>query len=112
SATDSLGQELQLNNNALMAVARPGIYTASIDDVPSRYAVNVLPEEADFTRVAAATVYDAVINPDTSPIQSREVRTAQLIEELERPQRMWWYILALVMLLLLAEALIANRTYR
>ncbi|MCG8415016.1 MAG: BatA and WFA domain-containing protein, partial [Pseudomonadales bacterium] len=38
SATDSLGQELQLNNNALMAVARPGIYTASIGDVPSRYA--------------------------------------------------------------------------
>ncbi len=112
SATDSAGQDLQLNNNALMAVARPGIYTASINDAASRYAVNILPEEADFTRVAAATVYDAVINPDTSPIQSREVRTAQLIEELERPQRVWWYILALVMLLLLAEALIANRTYR
>lgn len=112
AATDSRGDSLALNNNALMAVASPGIYTATIDAVESRYAVNVLPEEADFTRVAAATIYDAVINPDTSPIQSREVRTAQMIEELERPQRMWWYILALVMLLLLAEAVIANRTYR
>jgi len=40
------------------------------------------------------------------------VQTAQLIEELERPQRLWWWILGLVMLLLLMEAVIANRTYR
>jgi hypothetical protein len=45
-------------------------------------------------------------------MQSRAVQTAQLIEELERPQRLWWWILGLVMLLLLMEVVIANRTYR
>jgi hypothetical protein len=31
---------------------------------------------------------------------------------LERPQRVWWWILCLTMLLILTEAFIANRTYR
>ena len=90
----------------------PGLITANVDGVEVTYAINILPEESNFTRTAVATLYDRIINPDTDPTQSREVRTAQLIEELERPQRIWWWILALVMLLLLAEVLVANRTYR
>jgi len=35
-----------------------------------------------------------------------------LAEELEGPQRLWWWILSLVMALILLEAVIANRTYR
>lgn len=112
SANDPSGEELPLNNGSVVNPGMPGIMNANIDGVATRFAINFQPEESDFTRVAPATLYDAVINPDTSPIQSREVRTAQMVEELERPQRMWWYILILVMLLLLAEALVANRTYR
>jgi hypothetical protein len=99
-------------DNAVFTATTPGFVTATIDGNETRYAVNFLPEESNLARVAPATLYDAVINPDTSPIQSREVQTAQMIEELERPQRMWWYILVAVMLLILAEAVIANRTYR
>ena len=83
-----------------------------MDDLELSYAVNILPEESNFARTAVASLYDAIINPDTNPNQSSEVRTAQLIEELERPQRLWWWILSLVMLLLLVEAVVANRTYR
>ena len=57
-------------------------------------------------------LFDSIINPDTNPIKSREVQNTQLAEELEQPQRLWWWILSLVMALVLAEALIANRTYR
>ena len=57
-------------------------------------------------------LFDSIINPDTNPIKSREVQNEQLAEELEQPQRLWWWILSLVMALVLAEALIANRTYR
>ena len=57
-------------------------------------------------------LFDSIINPDTNPIKSREVQNAQLVEELEQPQRLWWWILSLVMALVLVEALIANRTYR
>ena len=112
SATDPSGAAIPLVDNSVFTATTPGFVTANIDGNNTRYAVNFLPEESNLTRVAPATLYDAVINPDTSPIQSREVQTAQMIEELERPQRMWWYILVLVMLLILAEAVIANRTYR
>ena len=112
TATDPAGTPIQLVDNSVFTAATPGFVTATIDGNDTRYAVNFLPEESNLARVAPATLYDAVINPDTSPIQSREVQTAQMIEELERPQRMWWYILILVMVLILAEATIANRTYR
>ena len=99
-------------DNAVFTADKPGLITAESGAAVTRYAVNILPRESNLTRLATATLYDDVINPETSPIRSREVQTAQLVEELERPQRLWWWILALVMLLVLAEATIANRTYR
>jgi hypothetical protein len=113
TATDSEGNDIAFANDSFVITAdKPGLIEAAVDGAQISYAVNILPEESSFTRTAVATLYDAIINPDTSPYQSREVRTAQLIEELERPQRLWWWILSLVMLLLLTEAVIANRTYR
>ena len=107
------GTALAFNNDSFVITAtRPGLISVTVDDLELSYAVNILPEESNFARTAVASLYDAIINPDTNPNQSSEVRTAQLIEELERPQRLWWWILSLVMLLLLVEAVIANRTYR
>ena len=100
------------NDDFVVTATEPGFIFANVDQVDYRYAINILPEESDFTRAAVATLYDSIINPDTDITQSRAARTAQLIEELERPQRMWWWILVAVMLLILAEALVANRTYR
>jgi hypothetical protein len=57
-------------------------------------------------------VFDAVINPENESLAPREVRTAALMVELENPQRLWWWILGLVLLLLLAETFIANRAAR
>lgn len=113
TATDASGDNINFSNDGFVITATtPGLITAEVDGEVIRYAVNVLPEESNFARTAVATIYDAIINPDTNPIQSREVQTAQLIEELERPQRLWWWILSLVMLLVIVEAVIANRTYR
>ena len=109
---DANGRSVSLEANNLQRATSPGLFTATSGAVSSRYVVNILPEESNFTRVATSTLYDAVVNPDTSPLQSREAQTAQLIEELENPQRLWWWILMLVMVLLLLEVLVANRTYR
>ncbi|MAK94102.1 MAG: hypothetical protein CMQ69_05775 [Gammaproteobacteria bacterium] len=109
---DANGRSVSLEANNLQRATSPGLFTATSGAVSSRYAVNILPEESNFMRVATSTLYDAVVNPDTSPLQSREAQTAQLIEELENPQRLWWWILMLVMALLLLEVLVANRTHR
>lgn len=109
---DANGRSVSLEANNLQRATSPGLFTATSGAVSTRYVVNILPEESNFTRVATSTLYDAVVNPDTSPLQSRKAQTAQLIEELENPQRLWWWILMLVMVLLLLEVLVANRTYR
>jgi hypothetical protein len=113
SATNSDGQDISFGSgSAAFTADRPGLISVAEDGASTSYAVNILPREANLMRIAPATLYDTLINPETSPIRSREVQTAQLMEELEGPQRLWWWILALVMLLILAEAGIANRTYR
>ena len=86
----------------------------SIDDGESVqfYAVNPDPEESALERIAPSTLQDSVTNAETEPVQSEQVRTAQLVAEIEGPQRVWWWLLLLVMLMLLAETRGANTTYR
>jgi len=112
SVLDADGRSVSFESSNLQRATSPGLFTATSGAGSTRYAVNILPEESDFARVATSTLYDAIVNPDTSPLQSREAQTAQLIEELENPQRLWWWILSLVMVMLLVEVLVANRTHR
>ncbi|MDD9890175.1 MAG: BatA domain-containing protein [Gammaproteobacteria bacterium] len=113
AAQDANGNAIEFTNDGfVIQAATPGFIAADIDGEAARFAVNILPEESNFARTPVENLYDAIINPDTNPIRSREVQTAQLIEELERPQRIWWWLLTLVMVLIVAESLIANRTYR
>ncbi|MEX2130419.1 MAG: BatA domain-containing protein [Pseudohongiellaceae bacterium] len=111
SAVGPDGAALQVENG-VVTVNMPGIVRARVDGEEQFFAVNVLAEESNLLRTPVATIHDDIINPDTNPIPSRQVRTAQLIAELEQPQRVWWWIIGLVMALLLVEARIANRTYR
>jgi hypothetical protein len=111
--TDVDGSETLLDSgNFTVTAAKPGILVAQSDNQRANYAINVLARESNFGKLPVTNLYDRVINPDTSPIQSREVQTAQMIREIEGPQRVWWWLLCLVGLLILAEAVIANRTYR
>jgi hypothetical protein len=75
-------------------------------------AINIAAEAASSRRADIAALTDAIINPETTPTVSEQVRTAQLIADIEQPQRLWWWIVLLVMLLLIIEAWVANRTYR
>ncbi len=113
SARDPSGDEILFtNNDFIIQASKPGFVTVDVGNAEQRFAVNILPEESNFARIPVENVLDSIINPDTNPIKSREVQNAQLAEELEKPQRLWWWILSLVMGLILAESVIANRTYR
>jgi hypothetical protein len=111
--TDVEGNQIELGASEFTVTAdEPGIVVVQSSSQRTNYAVNVQPRESNFAKLPVTNLYDRVINPDTSPIQSREVQTAQMIREIEGPQRIWWWLLCLVGLLILAEAVIANRTYR
>lgn len=75
-------------------------------------AINISADAASGRRADIAALTDAIINPETTPLVSEQIRTAQLIADIEQPQRLWWWIVLLVMGLLLVEAWVANRTYR
>jgi len=113
SVTDAAGAVTQLTpgNRMLTAVSNGFL---SIDDGESVqfYAVNPDPEESALARIAPSTLQDSVTNAETEPQQSEQVRTAQLVAEIEGPQRVWWWLMLLVMLMLLAETRVANTTYR
>ncbi len=89
-----------------------GFYTVETEDSSLVYAVNADPEESELEKMAPSALQDQITNPQTRPVQSAQVRTAELIAEREGPQRIWWWILLLVMAMLLAETRIANTTYR
>ena len=112
-ARDAAGNAIEFaNDNFVTTATTPGMISARIDGNQVNFAVNGIPEESIFDRTPVENLYDRIINPDTEPQKSSEVRAAQLIEELERPQRVWWWILCLTMLLILTEAFVANRTFR
>ena len=89
-----------------------GFLRIEAEGEPQFYAVNADPEESVLEKLAPSALQDLIVNPDTEPQQTAEVRTAQLVAELEGPQRVWWWLLILVILMLLAETRIANTTYR
>jgi hypothetical protein len=111
--TGPSGEAVALNQSGSSLTPRQiGFLTVDGGEGPQYYAVNANPEESDLVKMAPSTLVDSISNPETQPVQSDQVRTAQLVAELEGPQRVWWWILLLVMLMLLAETRIANTTYR
>jgi hypothetical protein len=104
---DGTGVRMRADNPFYRA-RMPGFVTAG----NTKLAVNIAPESASLSKLDIANLTDRIINPETTPMVSERVRTAQLLSEIEQPQRLWWWIVLLVMLLLVAEAWIANRTYR
>jgi hypothetical protein len=95
-----------------VSLDEPGVYRQSGEGGTLLYAVNHAAEESDFSSVAPAVIFDQILNPETTPSQSAAVRNQLLKMELEKPQRLWWWVLLAVVALLIAETFIANRTHR
>ena len=106
------GGAMAFDPDFIVEAGMPGVIRAEIGGGGENFAVNTAAVESNLARVAVATLTDSIINPDTDVVRSRDVQMAELVEELERPQRIWWWILLLAMALLLAESVLANRTYR
>lgn len=90
----------------------PGIYGIQLQDVTSRFAVNSITEESDFSSIEPHEIKDRVVNPVTKPELSQQTLSASMNVQLERSQRIWWWLLLLVFLVSAAETVLSNRTYR
>lgn len=110
SVTEPDGTDLQVSSdNPFYRARMPGFLRT---ETGFNFAINIEAAAAELASIDVAVLHDRILNPDTTPAIAEGVRTAQLIAELEQPQRIWWWIVLTVLLLFLLEAWIANRTYR
>jgi hypothetical protein len=110
SVTEPDGTDLQVSSdNPFYRARMPGFLRT---ETGFNFAINIEAAAAELASIDVAVLHDRILNPDTTPVVAEGVRTAQLIAELEQPQRIWWWIVLTVLLLFLLEAWIANRTYR
>ena len=91
---------------------RPGFYDARGGQTPEVLAVNVSPAESDLSWVAPEQISARLVN-DTPPASlMQRPQTEFIAGQTENSQRLWWWILLVVLFLSLGEILLANRTYR
>ncbi|MGI1679908.1 MAG: BatA and WFA domain-containing protein [Cellvibrionaceae bacterium] len=119
---ERLGNQIENSSPSFLAEI-PGIYEQTLarseadNGVNSAstsiyYAVNNPVEESNLNTVPPGDILDSVLNPETTPTQSAAVRSQILKAELEKPQRLWWWILLAVFVLLVVESVVANRAHR
>lgn len=94
---------------------RPGLYRVQSEGSVHTFAVNLDTRESDFTRMDVDAFASALINPVAASPESRETETLAREArdaEVERRQRLWWFLGFTLIALVLGETLLANRTHR
>jgi len=91
------------------ATDRPGYFTVRGRQTQDILAVNVAPAESDLAFVAPEQIESALVNEAR---RHPDAPNTPIADHAEKSQRLWWWILLLVLFLGLGETLLANRTYR
>ena len=94
---------------------QPGLYRVQTAGSPLTFAVNLDTGESDFARLDPEAFASAVVNPVAKSPESRETESLARHArdtEVERRQRLWWFLGFTLIALVLGETLLANRTHR
>ncbi len=94
---------------------QPGLYRVQAEGSPQTFAVNLDTRESDFTRMDVEAFASNVVNPVARSPESRETESLAMYArdaEVERRQRLWWFLGFTLIALVLGETFLANRTHR
>jgi hypothetical protein len=91
----------------------PGIYQIErSEELLAYFAVNVDVQESDLTAAPEESIADITANIAGSDVQAAAISTEKMLTDREENQKLWRFVIAAVILLLLGETWLANRTYR
>jgi hypothetical protein len=94
------------------ATDRPGFYDVRGRQEQDVLAVNVSPAESDLSFVDPDQIGAVLVNEARRAPLTQRAGEASIAAHAEKSQRLWWWILLVVLFLGLGETLLANRTYR
>jgi hypothetical protein len=94
------------------ATDRPGFYDVRGRQEQDVLAVNVSPAESDLLFVDPDQIGAVLVNEARRAPLRQHAGEASIAVHAEKSQRLWWWILLVVLFLGLGETLLANRTYR
>jgi hypothetical protein len=103
------GAATEVSSNVTPAM--PGVYEFQSGSVKKLFAVNVTPEESDPAPWSDGTPWQALNSNAPAPVS---IASRLPVASLEAEQRapLWWWLIAAMAVLLLAELGLANRTAR
>jgi hypothetical protein len=93
----------------LVTAREPGFYRLRYNDRPNFAAVNIDGAEGDFTKLNFAE-FVAGVTGGAGSAEGSEANRNLSNEEVEGRQRVWWSLLLVALVLLLAESFLARRT--
>lgn len=105
--TSATGDDLYFRNTRT-----PGFYGVRGGDRQDFLAVNVSSLESDLSSVDPAEIGEVLTNREAPAQSFPKIGPSAIDAQVEKSQRLWWWILLVVGLMGLAETLLANRTYR
>lgn len=107
------GARLPMDAGTPISLEEPGFYELRDQRTGDRgalVAVNVDPMEAALEPFDPAELVSAIASSQAASVASEAV--PRTLQERERQQSAWWYLMILVFLILAAETVMSNRLYR
>src|SRR5215208_1892850 len=100
---------LRPDGDLLVTAREPGFYRLRYNDRPGFTAVNIDGTEGDFTKLNFAE-FVAGVTGGAGSAEGSETSRNLSNEEVEGRQKVWWSLLLIALMLLLAESFLARRT--